>query len=114
VILCFFLLSLNAYFLFEGINNFFFLPINNFFIGYRKTKLKKNEFIRSIKIPLFKKNIFKSFKISQRFEDDISSICGSFNIKIINNTINQAYIANRDMATIPKISTACEKILKNN
>ena len=107
------LLSLNAEVLIEGINKRKLVPINNFFIGYRKTKLKKNEFIRSIKIPLFKKNIFKAFKISKRFDDDISSICGSFNFEIINNKIKQAYIAYGGMAAVPKRARACEEILKN-
>ena len=107
------LLSLNAEVLIEGINKRKLVPINNFFISYRKTKLKKNEFIRSIKIPLFKKNIFKAFKISKRFDDDISSICGSFNFEIINNKIKQAYIAYGGMAAVPKRARACEEILKN-
>lgn len=107
------LLSLNAEILIEGISKRTVLPINNFFVGYRKTKLKKNEFIRSIKIPLFKKNIFKAFKISKRFDDDISSVCGSFNFEINNNKIKQAYIAYGGMAAVPKRAKACEDILKN-
>ena len=107
------LLSLNAEILIEGLNKKKVLSINNFFLGYRKTKLKKNEFIRSIKIPLFKKNIFKAFKISKRFDDDISSICGSFNFEIKNSKINQAYIAFGGMAAVPKRAKACEAILRN-
>ena len=107
------LLSLNAEILIESPNKKKVLPINNFFIDYRKTKLKKNEFIRSIKIPLFKKNIFKAFKISKRFDDDISSICGSFNFEIKNSKINQAYIAFGGMAAVPKRAKACEAMLRN-
>ena len=106
------LLSLNAEIIIEGFNKRKLLPLNNFFIGYRKTKLKKNEFIRSIKIPLFKKNIFKAFKISKRFDDDISSICGSFNFEINNNKIKQVFIAYGGMAEVPKRAKACEEILK--
>ena len=106
-------MSLNAEVLIESFNKRKILPINNFFIDYRKTKLKNTEFIRSIKIPLFKKNIFKAFKISKRFDDDISSVCGSFNFKIDNNKIKEAYIAYGGMAAIPKRAKACEKILKN-
>ena len=107
------LLSLNAEIVIESPNKRKLLSINNFFVGYRKTKLKKNEFIRSIKIPLFKKNVFKAFKISKRFDDDISSICGSFNFEIKNNKIKQVYIAYGGMAGVPKRAKACEKILKN-
>ena len=107
------LLSLKAEVLIESFNRRKVLPINNFFIDYRKTKLKKTEFIRSIKIPLFKKNIFKAYKISKRFDDDISSVCGSFNFKIDNNKIKEVYIAYGGMAAIPKRAKACEKNLKN-
>ena len=107
------LLSLNAEVLIESFNKRKVLPLNNFFLGYRKTKLKNNEFIHSIKIPLFKKNIFKAFKISKRFDDDISSVCGSFNFEINNNKIKEVYIAYGGMAAVPKRAKACEKILKN-
>ena len=107
------LLSLNAEILIEGFDKRKVIPINNFFIDYRKTKLKKNEFIHSIKIPLFKKNIFKAFKISKRFDDDISSVCGSFNFEINKNKIKEVFIAFGGMAAVPKRAKACEKILKN-
>ena len=107
------LLSLDAEILIEGLNKKKSFPINNFFTGYRKTKLKKNEFISSIKIPLFKENIFKAYKISKRFDDDISSILGSFNFEIINNKIKQVYIAYGGMAAVPKRARACETMLKN-
>ena len=107
------LLSLNAEVLIQSFNKRKVLPLNNFFLDYRKTKLKKNELIHSIKIPLFKKNIFKAFKISKRFDDDISSVCGSFNFEINNNKIKEVYIAYGGMAAVPKRAKACEKILKN-
>ena len=107
------LLSLNAEVLLESFNEKKVLPINNFFIDYRKTKLKKTEFIRSIKIPLYKKNIFKAYKISKRFDDDISSVCGSFNFEINNNKIKEVYIAYGGMAAVPKRARACEAMLKN-
>ena len=68
------LLTLDASVIIESYNKKIILPLNNFFIGYRKTRLKKGQFIKAIKIPIFKKNIFKAFKISKRIDDDISSI----------------------------------------
>ena len=76
------LLSLDAKIVLDGIKKKE-ISLNDFFIGYRKTKLKKGQFIYSIKIPIYKKNIFKAYKISKRFDDDISSVCGSFNKKKI-------------------------------
>jgi len=91
------------------------LPLNGFFIGYRKTKLKKGQFIHSIRIPLLKKNIFKAYKISKRIDDDISSVCASFNIEINNNNkIKKIRIAYGGMTSIPKRAFNCEKILLNS
>ncbi len=107
------LLSLNAELVIQTLKNKKILSINDFFISYRKTKLKKGEFICSIRIPLYKNNIFKAYKISKRFDDDISSLCASFNFEINNNKIKNAFIAFGGMAEIPKRAKICEKILKN-
>ena len=107
------LLSLNAKIVIEAAKNKKILPINGFFTTYRKTKLKKGEFIHSIRIPLYKNNIFKAYKISKRFDDDISSLCASFNIEVNNNKIKNIFIAFGGMAEIPKRAKYCEKILKN-
>ena len=90
------------------------IPINKFFISYRKTRLKKGQFIFSVKIPLYKKNIFKAYKISKRFEDDISSVCGSFNIEIDKNRIKKIKIAYGGMSEIPKRAKNTEKSLINS
>ena len=90
------------------------LPLNGFFTGYRKTKLKKGQFIYSVKIPLFSKNIFKAYKVSKRIDDDISSVCASFNIEIKNDKINKIKIAYGGMSNIPKRAANCEKILTNS
>ena len=108
------LLSLNAKVFVQTKNNIKEILIKDFFISYRKTKLKSGEFIKSIKIPIYKKNIFKAYKISKRFDDDISSVCASFNFKIINKKIVNATIAFGGMAEIPKRAVNCEKILKNS
>ena len=108
------LLSLNAKVFVQTKNNVKEILIKDFFTSYRKTKLKSGEFIKSIKIPIYKKNIFKAYKISKRFDDDISSVCASFNFKIINKKIVNAAIAFGGMAEIPKRAVNCEKILKNS
>ncbi len=107
------LLSLNAELIIGTIKNYKKISINEFFISYRKTKLKKGEFIHSIKIPLYKNNIFKAYKISKRFDDDISSLCASFNLEVNKNKIKNVFIAFGGMAEIPKRAKNCEKILKN-
>ena len=108
------LLSLDAKVIIQGINKKKIYSLNQFFISYRKTKLKKSEFIHSIKIPIDKKNIFKAYKISKRFDDDISSVCGSFSFLIKKNKITKASIAYGGMSEIPKRAAIIEKNLINS
>jgi len=108
------LLSLDASIVIESFNKKSILPLKNFFIGYRKTKLKKGQFISSIRIPILKNNIFKAYKISKRIDDDISSVCASFNLAIVNKKIKSIKIAYGGMAAIPKRAIYCEKVLLNS
>jgi len=107
------LLSLDAKVVLQSLNKKTIVPLNFFFVSYRKTKLKKRQFIHSIIIPILKKNIFKAYKISKRIDDDISSVCASFNIEIKNKKIKNIKIAYGGMASIPKRATNCEKTLIN-
>ena len=52
--------------------------------------------------------------MSKRFDDDISSVCGAFNLEIVKNKVQNAKIAYGGMAAIPKRAIYCEKILSNS
>ena len=108
------LLSLNTQVVLQDLKKSKILFLDNFFVSYRKTKLKKGQFIRSVRIPLFKGNIFKSYKVSKRFDDDISSVCAAFNLEIIKNKVQNARIFFGGMAEIPKRAVYCEKILSKS
>ena len=108
------LLSLDAKVVLKSVKKIKIIPLSSFFIDYRKTRLKAGQFIDSIRIPLFPKNIFKAYKISKRFDDDISSVCASFNVQLINKKIKNIRIAYGGMASIPKRAKYCEKILLNS
>ena len=83
------LLSLDSQIIIKDKDKTKILPLNGFFINYRKTKLKRGQFIHSIRIPLLLKNVFKAYKISKRFDDDISSVCASFNVELKNNKVKK-------------------------
>ena len=108
------LLSLNAKVVLQNLKKNKILFLDNFFIGYRKTKLKKGQFIHSIRIPIFENNTFKAYKISKRFDDDISSVCAAFNLQIVKNKIKSARIAYGGMSAIPKRAIFCEKIFSDS
>ena len=108
------LLSLNAKVVLQDFKKTKIFFLDDFFISYRKTKLKKEQFIHSIKIPLPKDNTFKAYKVSKRFDDDISSVCVAFNLEIVKNKVRSVRIAYGGMAAIPKRAIYCEKILSNS
>ena len=108
------LLSLNAKVVLQDLKKTKILFLDDFFMGYRKTKLKKGQFIHSIRMPLLKNNTFKAYKVSKRFDDDISSVCAAFNLVITKNKIQSVRIAYGGMAAIPKRAIYCEKTLSNS
>ena len=107
------LLALEAKVVLKSIKKTKIVPLDNFFIGYRKTKLKKGQFISAILIPLHK-GILKIYKISKRYGDDISSVCAAFNIEIKDKKIKFIKLAFGGMAAVPKIASAVEKVLLNS
>jgi len=90
------------------------IPINSFFLSYRKTKLKRGQFISKIIIPLFPKNFFFAKKISKRWDDDISSVLLAFNAEIKGQLIKKINIAMGGMDLRPKRAHKCENILLNS
>ncbi len=105
------LLSLNAQVVLQDLRKTKILQLDNFFINYRKTQLKRGQFIHSIRIPVFENNTFKAYKVSKRFDDDISSVCAAFNLKIVKNKVESIRIAYGGMAAIPKRAVFCENII---
>ena len=89
------------------------MSLDDYFIGYRKTKLKKSEFIKEIIIPINKENILRCYKISKRIDDDISSVFMAINANIKNNTFKSIKIVCGGMAEIPKIAKLTQKYLLN-
>ena len=76
--------------------------IKNFFKGYRKNILKKDEIISSIEIPYAnKKNKIFSWKLSKRYDQDISTVSLAINIQIQNNIIKELHIAAGGVAATP-------------
>lgn len=75
------LLALEARLHIDNGNAIKVLPIAQFFEGYRKTKLAHGEWISAIELPLLHDNQqLAAYKISKRFEDDISAVCAVFKL----------------------------------
>jgi xanthine dehydrogenase small subunit len=58
------------------------LPVQAFITGYRKTALAADEVVTAIRIPLLADGArFETYKISKRFDQDISAVIGAFYAK---------------------------------
>jgi xanthine dehydrogenase small subunit len=88
------------------------IPANDFFVGYRKTVLAADELIVSITVPKASPGtMFFVDKISKRRDQDISSVCGAYWVKIEKGIVRDIRIAYGGLAATPKRAYAAERML---
>ena len=106
------LLILNTNLNLFGRNGIRKVNIKNFFRGYRKNILKKDEIISSIEIPYAnKKNKIFSWKLSKRYDQDISTVSLAINIQMQNNIIKELHIAAGGVAATPILLEKLSKLM---
>lgn len=86
------------------------IPLQDFFIGYGKQDRAKGELVTGVTIPKSAPNL-RVYKLSKRFDQDISAVCGGFNITVIDGKVQSAIIAFGGMAGTPARATAVENAL---
>ena len=88
------------------------LPLDDFFLGYRRTALRPGEFLERIRLPLRSPaREFRAYKVSKRFDQDISAVCGAFAVELERGRVRDVRLAYGGMAEIPKRARACEAAL---
>lgn len=88
------------------------IALEDFFISYGKQDRQVGEFVRGITIPK-QVDRLKAYKISKRFDQDISALCGCFNIIVNDGKVTDARIAFGGMAATPKRASNVESTLLN-
>ena len=86
------------------------MPIEDFFLDYGKQDRAKGEFVEFVTIPR-QPDRLKCYKISKRFDQDISAVCGCISIRVADGKVTEARIAFGGMAGIPKRAAAAEAAL---
>ncbi|MBY4894977.1 xanthine dehydrogenase small subunit [Rhodobacteraceae bacterium N5(2021)] len=86
------------------------LPLEEFFLSYGKQDLAPGEFVEAVSLPA-QSDTLRVYKLSKRFDQDISAVCGAFNLSVEGGMIKTARIAFGGMAGTPKRATAVEKAL---
>jgi xanthine dehydrogenase small subunit len=97
------------------------MDLQDFYIDYQKNELQTGEFIEAVLVPVKDKAWqLRSYKLSKRFDQDISAVCAAFSIQLDDGKehsqehgkIVDIRIAFGGMAAIPKRATQAEAILK--
>jgi len=86
------------------------LPLEDFFLDYGKQDRQPGEFVEAVSFPR-QADRLKCYKLSKRFDQDISAVCGCFNIRVENGIVTSARIAFGGMAGIPKRAAHVESAL---
>jgi xanthine dehydrogenase small subunit len=88
------------------------LPLENFFIAYRRQDRQPGEFVRRIMVPKLKDHeTFRAYKVSKRFDEDISAAMGAFKFTLDGRRIAGARVAFGGMAATPKRAAGTERAL---
>lgn len=88
------------------------MPLEDFYLAYQKNALEPGEFVQGIRVPLpAAAQRFRTYKLSKRFDQDISAVCAAFAITLDGDTVRSARIAFGGMAATPKRAAAAEQAL---
>lgn len=83
------------------------LPLEEFFLDYGKQDRAPGEFVEAVSIPR-QPDRLACYKLSKRFDQDISAVCGCFSITVSAGTVTGARIAFGGMAGVPKRASHVE------
>jgi xanthine dehydrogenase small subunit len=88
------------------------IPLEDFFIAYGKQDRAPGEFVESVFVPaLTNDHRFACYKLSKRFDQDISAVMGAFRIRLSAGKVTEARIAFGGMAATPKRAAKAEAAL---
>jgi xanthine dehydrogenase small subunit len=88
------------------------LPLDAFFLAYGQQDRQPGEFVQSVRVSKLAANQhLRCYKISKRFDQDISAVLAAFRFTIENGTVTAARVAFGGMAATPKRGLATEAAL---
>ncbi|MCC5974783.1 MAG: xanthine dehydrogenase small subunit [Rubellimicrobium sp.] len=86
------------------------MALEAFFLDYGRQDRQPGEFVEAVSFPRHAPG-FRVWKISKRFDQDISAVCGAFDLTIEVGKVKAARIAFGGMAGVPKRARAVEAAL---
>ncbi len=88
------------------------LDLADLYLAYQKTALQPGEFVKEIRVPSRRDNLLlRAYKISKRYDQDISAVFACFALVVEDGRIVHARIGCGGVAAVPKRATATEAVL---
>ena len=89
------------------------LALDEFYHDYMVNDLQPAEFLASLRLPLPEDGVeLRSYKISKRFDQDISAVCAAFRLQLDAGKVADIRIAFGGMAATIKRAQKCEQALQ--
>ncbi len=89
------------------------LPLEDLYLGYQKKDIAPGEFIEAVRVPRSVHGLkLALYKVSKRFDQDISAVCAGFAVRVDAGLIVSARLAYGGMAATPKRAAAAEAALQ--
>jgi len=88
------------------------LALVDFYVDYMKNRLEPGEFVQAIVVPALPADrVVRAYKISKRFDCDISALCAGFAIELDGDVVRAVRLAFGGMAAIVKRAAQAEAAL---
>ncbi len=88
------------------------LPLEAYFLDYGRQDLTPGEFVEGVRVPVPAAEARLGFyKVSKRRDEDISSVCAGFMVRMRGSCVEEARLAFGGMAATPKRAEAAEAAL---
>jgi xanthine dehydrogenase small subunit len=88
------------------------VALDKFYLGYQQKDLQAGEFVEAIRVPLPEtKQYFRSYKISKRFDQDISAVAAAYRLHLVDDKVKEIDICYGGMAATPLRAHSCEQAL---
>lgn len=106
------LIALGATITLQNVRGARALALEDFYRGYQQKHWQADEILSQIQVPLLDSSwLFRSYKVSKRYDSDISAVCGAFALRVVNGKVEEARLAYGGMAAIPKRAHHSEQAL---
>jgi xanthine dehydrogenase small subunit len=88
------------------------LPVEDLYVAYMQKAMQLDEVVEAVEVPWPSPAVqFRTYKVSKRYDSDISTVCAAFAIKVDRGTLMEARIAFGGMAATPQRASHTEAAL---